>query len=93
MTDGNNMASRIATFFLAQQFADLCVNYGENLSKEEIVDALKEAEVLVTNVKGRNQYQLRKDFCEWKKNQRLYVLLADSSEQCRQGFERMIKGF
>lgn len=93
MTDGNNMASRIATFFLAQQFADLCNNYGENLSKEEIVDALKEAEVLVTNVKGRNQYQLRKDFCEWKKNQRLYVLLADSSEQCRQGFERMIKGF
>lgn len=92
MTDGNNMTSRIATVFLAQQFADLCNNYGENLSKEEIVDALKEAEVLVTNVKDRNQYQLRKNFCEWKKNQRLYVLLADSSEQCRQGFERMIRG-
>lgn len=92
MTDGNNMTSRIATVFLAQQFADLCNNYGDNLSKEEIVDALKEAEVLVTNVKDRNQYQLRKNFCEWKKNQRLYVLLADSSEQCRQGFERMIRG-
>lgn len=92
MTDGNNMASRIAMFFLTQQFTDLCRNHGENLSKEELIDAIKGAGHLLTNVKDRNQYQLRKNFCEWKKGQRLFVVLADNSEQCRKELERMIRG-
>lgn len=76
-----DMSTMLLAAYLPKQFDDVCKEFGEGLSRQEIRGELVLEGKTLSNVKGRKTFQLRRDMLGFRAGTRLMVLSLDSAAE------------